>query len=120
MVWPSDYSPRGRGSYIGVAKAVGGVAPAHLTSREGGNAGDCREQSLPCARDILFIPQGTLSTISWSHLVLNIIGAAGRDLPKKKNRHLTVPPTVPPNTIASSITWTKKCPDKPGIFSDSR
>jgi len=25
------------------------VAPAHLTSRDGGNAGDCREQSLPCA-----------------------------------------------------------------------
>ena len=66
---------------------------AHLTSRDRGNAGDCREQSRPCARGIPFIPQGTLSTSSWqprlasrpfhgltfSHLVLNIIGAAGRE-----------------------------------------
>ena len=30
-------------------------------------------RALPCARDIPFIPQGTLSTRTWSHLVLNII-----------------------------------------------
>ena len=35
----------------------------------------------PCARGIPFIPQGTLSTSSWSHLVLNI----------KKGRHVAGP-----------------------------
>ena len=34
----------------------------------------------PCTRGIPFIPQGTLSTSSWSHLVLNI-SASGRKVP---------------------------------------
>jgi len=36
-------------------------------------------------RDIPFIPQGTLSTISWSHLVLNIIATGFADCSYKSS-----------------------------------
>ena len=37
---------------------------------------DTRRSSASCARGVPFIPQGTLSTSTWSHLVLNINPAA--------------------------------------------
>ena len=42
----------------------------------------------PCARGIPFIPQGTLSTSSWSHLVLNISASWQAILPPQRPSNL--------------------------------